>query len=91
MHQADPVSPHTGRMVDGNLTPPPRPAAAAENPNQQFPLEQAANLKPKEWGGRHDVDALLDPEGMNSYPQPKMSEMRSRRLPRGSYKPGQDL
>lgn len=88
MHTADPVSPHTGRMVDGNLTPPPRPAEAAENPHQQFPLEQAANLKPKEWGGRHDVDALLDPEGMNSYPQPIMSEMRSKRNLRDLNKSG---
>lgn len=90
MHAIDPGSPHTGRAVDGNLTPPPRPAQAAENPNQQFPLEQAATLKPKAWGGRHDVDALLDPEGMNSYPQPNVSEMRSKRNLRDSTKSGMD-
>lgn len=81
--QSPPQSPFTGRMIDGQLTPPARPAKVAASPTQQFPEDRT--LKSKAWGTYPaSTDALLDPdESMRPYhPRPLISELRSQRSPR---------
>lgn len=81
-----PQSPHSGRQVDGVLTPPPRleEARSTQSGKHPNPFDMHRELSTS----HSHAEALLDPDQMESYqPKPNVSEIRSRSSPRPSVRP----
>lgn len=70
------MSPHSGRMVDGDMTPPPRPAEAqnAATVEGHRNISDHRTQLPEPPG---TAEALFDPAEPSLYPKQRLSEMRS--------------